>query len=158
MATTARAGAAVGKVERSRGAMAASYRRCAPNRNVKLKLQTTPQKHATQLSDLRLRCRKSTAQPLGRARLIPIFKGPCPGAKHAVRMTRVALSCIPLHLPAHGKLQKFPCRGEQLSWVTWNYRLSRLVRCWSQDMVPVLLRTENNLLLLMTCLLSLIRD
>lgn len=64
----------------------------------------------------------------------------------------------PLRLPAHGKLQKFPCRGEQLSWVTWNYRLSRLVCCWSQDIFPELLKTENNLLLLMTCLLSLIRD
>lgn len=64
----------------------------------------------------------------------------------------------PLRLPAHGKLQKFPCWGEQLSWVTWNYRLSRLVCCWSQDIFPELLRTENNLLLLMTCLLSLIRD
>lgn len=158
MATAVRAGAAVGKVERSRGAMGASYRRRVPNRNVKWKLPTTLQKHALQLSDLGLRCRKFTARQRGRAQLIPIFKGPCSGAKHAVRTTRVALSCIPLHLPAHGKLQKFPCRGEQLSWVTWNYRLSRLVCCWSQDIFPVLLRTENNLLLLMTCLLSLIRD
>lgn len=106
----------------------------------------------------RIALSKSRAQWLGRAQLIPIFKGSCAGAKHTVHMTRVALSRIPLHLPAHGKLQKFPCRGEQLSWVTWNYRLSRLVCCLSQDIFPVLLRTENNLLLLMTCLLSLIRD
>lgn len=61
MSTTARAGAAVGKVGRSRGVSGTPYTSHAPSPNVKFKLPTTPQK----------RPRKFTARQLGRTQLRP---------------------------------------------------------------------------------------
>lgn len=62
----------------------ASQRGCASDK--KLKLGITPQ----------WSCAELPAQQLGQAQLmLRIFKGPCPGAKHAAPVTRVALSCVP---------------------------------------------------------------
>lgn len=86
--------------------------------NMQWKLSYHPHRSShCMLSDLRPHCQKFTAQH---------WAGLAPHRySKALTHCQVLSSCDkgrfvsqPLYLPAHGKLQKFPYQGEQLSWVT----------------------------------------